>query len=90
MGIKLKVHPRFIADAIVPAVIEVSGATVGECLKDAENKLTGLLPETFMDGDKLKGDVLAYINSEDTYPEETAAAVRDGDLIELIPIIGGG
>ena len=90
MTIKLKVHPSFIAGADAPAVITVRGASVGECLKDAENMLPGLRPERFMDGAKLKGDVLAYVNGEDTYPEETAAAVGDGDFIALIPIIGGG
>lgn len=90
MSIELKVHPGFIEGSNSPVVITVRGATIGECLKDAGNKLPGLRPERFLDGDKLKGDVLAYLNGEDTYPEETEAAVRDGDFIALIPIIGGG
>ena len=90
MSIQLKIHTGLIEKGIEAAIINVVGDTVGECLKDACRKRNDLRLDLIYDGDHLMGDVLVYVNGDDVYPEELDAKVREGDKLELIPIIGGG
>ena len=71
-------------------VVEVSGSTVGGCLKHLVEQFPGMEEMLFGKNGKLHGYVGIYINEEDAYPEELAKPVKDGDELHILYLIGGG
>ena len=71
-------------------VVEVSGSTVGECISQMVEQFPGIEKMLFAKNGELLGYVAIYVNGEDTYPEELAKAVKAGDELQILYIIGGG
>ena len=70
--------------------IEVSGSTVGECLKGLITLYPDVKEKLFtQDGQLLKG-LNIYINGEDAYSEVLNKPVRDGDTVHIAYLIFGG
>lgn len=74
------------------AVVEVEGGTVAEAL-GALTTTHPKLASHLRDGSgKIRSFVNIYLNDEDVrfLPDREAHAVKDGDLITIVPSIAGG
>jgi len=71
-------------------IIKVNGSTVGECLDHLIKQFPGFEKMLFSESGELLNYVGIYVNGEDTYPEELAKPVNDGDKVYILYIIGGG
>ena len=71
-------------------VAEVSGATVGECLKMLVNKYPSVKPELFDKDDKLSPFIDIHVNGKSAYSEGLQKEVCDGDVLAPLLIVDGG
>ncbi len=71
-------------------VVEVKGSTVGGCLNHLVKQFPGIKKMLFAKNGKLLGYAGIYVNGEDTYPEDLAKPVQDGDELDILYIIAGG
>jgi MoaD family protein len=73
------------------AEVAVAGATVKEALGDLVGKFPTLKQRLFLESGEVRHHINVFVNSEDVrYLDELATAVKDGDLIDLIPAVAGG
>jgi len=70
-------------------IIEVTGNTVGECLKELVKKYPPLDKEIFKNG-KLNSLIEVYLNGASAYPNELARPAKDGDKISLVYMLSSG
>jgi len=71
--------------------IEVDGADAGEVLQKLGENLPDLAPHLFDDNGKLRSFVNVYVNDEDIrYLDKEATAVKDGDVLTIVPSVAGG
>ena len=71
-------------------IIEVNGATVGECLDDLVRQYPSMAQMLFDDTGKSLDKVFVSINLESTYREKMNAPVKENDDLYLILIVAGG
>jgi MoaD family protein len=70
--------------------VEVKGGTVQEALNDLVKQYPTIGPKLFNDG-KLRPYINIFLNDEDIrYLDEMQTAVKDGQLVALIPAVAGG
>lgn len=90
MSIELQISSAFARYAGNQTSLTVKGNTVGECLDD----LFGQFPELkkiFLDKNgKLLRAFDIYINGTSAYPKEMTKLVKDGDKLNIMPVIYGG
>src|SRR6185503_18281254 len=71
--------------------VEVSGATVGELLKDLTTRHDGLKKHLYTDEGKLRNFVNVYLNDEDIrYLQKEQTPVKSGDSLSIVPSVAGG
>ena len=71
--------------------VEVSGATVGELLKDLTTKYDGLRKHLYADDGRLRNFVNIYLNDEDIrYLQKEQTPVKPGDALSIVPSVAGG
>src|SRR3982750_3559282 len=71
--------------------VEVSGATVGELLKDLTTKYDGLRKHLYADDGRLRNFVNVYLNDEDIrYLQKEQTPVKAGDTLSIVPSVAGG
>jgi MoaD family protein len=71
--------------------LEVSGATVGEGLRNLTSAHPDLKKHLFTDEGKLRAFVNVYVNDEDIrYLKNVDTAVKEGDEVAIVPSIAGG
>jgi adenylyltransferase/sulfurtransferase len=71
--------------------VTVAGATVGEALSSLLEQVPDLKKHLYNDQSQLRNFVNIYVNDEDIrYAEKEATAIRDGDVISIVPSIAGG
>ena len=71
--------------------VEVSGATVGELLKDLTTRHDGLKKHLYTDEGRLRNFVNVYLNDEDIrYTGGVETAVKAGDTLDVLPALAGG
>lgn len=90
MSIKINLPSYFLPYTNDKYIIEVEGATVGECLNQLVKQFPDLKKMVFDKKGKLHAYIGIYVNGEDAFPQQVAKPVRDGDEIHIIYIIGGG
>lgn len=90
MSIKIDIPSYWLPFTNNLAVVEVSGSTVGECLNHLVKQFPDVAKMLFDKDGKLFGDLCIYVNGSDTYPQELAKAVKDGDELHIPYIIAGG
>ncbi len=90
MSVKINIHPFLSQHTDNQDVVEVNGATVGQCLKELVTRFPALKQWLFEKNGKLNRLVEIYVNNETSYPEELAKPVKDGDEIHILIIIAGG
>jgi len=71
-------------------VIEVSGSTVGQCLDQLVKRFPDIASEGFYKNGKLSEFVDFYVNRQRVDPHKLTMPTKDGDVIHIMLIIGGG
>ena len=70
--------------------VAVSGATVQAALDDLVRQYPALGPKLF-DGGRLRPYINLFVNDEDVrYLDDLDTAVKDGEVVALIPAVAGG
>ena len=90
MSIEVNIHQALRHVTNKQSKVEVTGATVGECLNDLVRQFPGVKPKIFDKNGKLLNYVDIYVNKESSYPEELAKRVNAGDRLHITLIIAGG
>jgi len=91
MTAKVKIHRYLIHESAgLWENVDASGKTLADCLKQTVAKFPKLKNEIFDASGKLPGHILVLLNSEEVQPDGLGRKVKEGDIIEVLPIIGGG
>ena len=70
--------------------VEVSGPTVQAALDDLVRQYPAIGPKLFDNG-RLRPYINVYLNDEDIrYLDEMNTAVKEGEIVALIPAVAGG
>jgi molybdopterin converting factor small subunit len=73
------------------AAVAVTGATVGEALRDLVNRYPTLRPQLFNEQGKLRSFVNVFRNDEDVrHLQREDTPIRERDELSIIPSIAGG
>ena len=70
--------------------VEVSGGTVGACIRVLIETYPELESFLFEPGGEFKSYIGIYVNLQGTYSREMDTPVKDGDEIHLVMILTGG
>ena len=71
--------------------VEVQGDNISELLDDLEGRFPGFLRQLVDDEGELHQFVNIYLNDEDIrYIGGIDTAVKDGDMIDILPALAGG
>lgn len=71
--------------------VEVHAGTVSEALSSLVSKHPDLRRHLFTEDNKLRSFVNVYVNDEDVrYLQREATAIKDNDMISIVPSIAGG
>ncbi len=92
MSVKVNISRYFFGGwANESVVAEVSGNTVGQCLNHLVRQFPAIKKEIFDEDGEVATEARIFINGESAFPEELAKPVRDGDMIDIVPMaISGG
>lgn len=92
MSIKVNISRYFFGGWTNETVVtEVSGDTVQQCLNHLLKQFPNIEKEIFDEDGEVSALARIFINGESAFPEELAKPVRDGDMIDIIPMaITGG
>lgn len=90
MSIRINLPSYFLPYTSEQAVLEVKGATVGECLKHLVRQFPELEKMVFDKEGNLHTYVGIYVNEEDAFPQQLAKPVKDKDEIHILYLIAGG
>jgi len=90
MSVEINIPP--VLQALFDGVrqVDVSGSTVGECLKHLVERYPRLKPGLFNRQGKLPKGVSIFVNGESAYPGELTRPVHDGDKVYITNIVLGG
>jgi MoaD family protein len=73
------------------AVVEISGATIGEVLTTLIGDFPGLNGQVIGEDGTLNKFVNIYVNDDDVrYLQQLETPVKDGDEISILPAVAGG
>jgi sulfur-carrier protein len=73
------------------ATVEVKGGSIADALSGLVAQHPDLRRHLYTDDGKLRAFVNVYLNDEDVrYLQKEATAVKDGDIISIVPSIAGG
>lgn len=91
MGVKIKIPKYLQTKTNGEAIAEVKGGTVYECIETLIRQYPSLNGEILDDHEIILLKWMIYINNKSTTsPDELSDPVKDGDIIELLPVVGGG
>jgi sulfur carrier protein ThiS len=90
MSIKIIIPESFQVASGGIEEIETHGATIGECLKGAVEKVPSLQKLWFTPEGDLSKYIILCLNGESVPRDKPDQAVKDGDEIMPILVIGGG
>ena len=90
MGVQIEV-PKFLRHLITGVeTADVSGNTVGECLRHFVDQHPSSGKLLFDKNNRLFGHIEIYVNGLSTWPEELDTPVNDGDSISMRFLMAGG
>jgi molybdopterin synthase sulfur carrier subunit len=90
MRVRIKLPPILQELSGGAEICEVTGSTVGECLKSLERQFPKIKDYLFDRRGRLLGIFGIYLNSEGIYPVGLDTPVQDGDEIVILNFIMGG
>lgn len=90
MSVKLKLHPVLQKFAEGKEILEVSGRTTGECIRELERRFPAIKQEIRDTRGRLRPIYRVLVNSQYLQSKQLTTPVKDGDEIEvrLVPIGG--
>lgn len=88
VNIKLPAYLRPYADD--KESIKVRGKTIKECLGDLMKKYPALKKMVFDEDGELHTYVSTFAANEIVYPDQLDKEIKDGEIIHILYIIGGG
>ena len=72
-------------------VVQAEGKTVGEVLENLTTQYSELRNHLYGEDGHLRSFVNVYLNDDDIrYLEKEATAVKDGDVLSIVPSVAGG
>ena len=92
MGIRINIHRGFLRGPVENSrTVEASGKTVYEVLENLVSLMPDVRPDILDENGKILPDTGIFINGENVFSEETDKTIREGDVIDLVPmhLIGG-
>ncbi len=90
MAIKVQIPTPMREQAGGQSEVEVAGGTVKAALDDLVRRHPGLGAKLFDNG-KLRPYINVFVNDEDIrYLDDLDTAVKDGEVVALIPAVAGG
>ncbi len=70
--------------------VELSGSTVQDIIENLEQQYTGIKEKLLSDG-QVHRFINIYVNDDDIrFTEGLATAVKEGDLVTILPSVAGG
>jgi molybdopterin converting factor small subunit len=90
MSVRVKLPPILQELGRGVETCEVTGRTVGECLKDLEAQFPGIKEYLFDRQGRLLCIFGIYLNSDGLYPVELDIPVQDDDEIVILNFLIGG
>ena len=90
VSIKLNIHKTHREYTDGKENLEVTGETIGDCIKDLIGRYPGMQQAVFDAKGKLLNQIEIYLNMESAYPDELKKPVRDGDEIHIVVMLAGG
>lgn len=73
------------------STVEVSGATLADCITSLETSYPGVRERLMDDGGELRRFVNIYLNGEDVrFGDGLGTALKDGDELSIVPAVAGG
>lgn len=89
--------PEFLLDPTSPRsaasklkIIEVKGRTVADCIDQLEIQFPGIKQQLCDEQGQLQALYAILMNSESLNPRELTRPVEDGELLTILPLLGGG
>ena len=68
----------------------VKGSTIGECLEALVRQFPKLKKELFDRDGNLRSYLTIWVNKEGTNSTELAVSLKEGDELDILPVIIGG
>ncbi len=91
MAIKVKIPTPLQKLTGDKSEIEATGATLKDILDNMEEQYPGMKERLYSEDGKLRRFINIYVNEEDIrFLSSDKTAVKDGDVISIIPAIAGG
>ena len=72
------------------AEVRVEGTTAAECLRHLVQQFPDLTRMLFASEGRLHDYVSVYVNEQFAFGEELSRPVKDGDILHILYILGGG
>ncbi len=90
MSVKVQIPQAMRQHADGQSAVELAGSTVKEVLDNLGTKFPAIVGRIFDNG-QLRRFVNIYLNDEDIrYLDNLQSAVKDGDVLSIIPAVAGG
>jgi len=90
MSVKVQIPQAMRQHADGQAVVDLPGTNVKEVLDNLGTKFPNILGRIFDNG-QLRRFINLYLNDEDIrYLDNLQSAVKDGDVLSIIPAVAGG
>jgi molybdopterin converting factor small subunit len=91
MAVKVIIPTPLRAYAGKQESVDLQATTVAEALTGLIAKFTDLKKHLYSDDGRLRSFVNVYVNDEDIrYLQKDQTALRDGDVVSIVPSIAGG
>jgi len=90
MTVRIHLHPDLCHLADGNEIVETSGDSVGDCIRQLIARCPALEEFIFYKDGQLQTFIEIYLNRKAAYPDELGRKVKDGDEIHLILTIAGG
>jgi len=90
MSVRVKLPPILQELSGGAETVEVTGRTIGECLKELEAQFPGIRETLFDRRGRLLRVFGIYLNSDGLHPVELDTVVRDNDEIVILNFLMGG
>ena len=90
MSITVNIHKTHREYTDNKEIIEVTGETIGDCIKNLIERYPGMQSAMFDAKGKLLNQIEIYLNMESAYPDELKRPVKDGDEIHIVVMLAGG
>ena len=89
-GVQIHIPPFFQPYTENVSKDHVEGRTIMECLTMLVERFPKLKSRLFNTEDKVRRELIIYLNSSQIHPNEFSLSVKDGDQLHIAHVISGG